>query len=72
MAIYQRKLVEQQKIDIAEESTTSVPTTKTSKKEYTNEDNILETEKGKDQNNASGQELEDLKEEDLKDNEAMG
>jgi hypothetical protein len=52
-------LVEQQKIDITEESTTSVPTAKTSKKE-----NILETKKGKDQDNASGQELEDLKEED--------
>ena len=53
------KLVEQQKIDITEESTTSVPTAKTSKKE-----NILETKKGKDQDNATGQELEDLKEED--------
>jgi hypothetical protein len=65
-------LVEQQKIDIAEESATPVPTTKTSKKEYTNEDNILETEKGKDQDNASEQELDSLKEEDLKDNEAVG
>jgi hypothetical protein len=65
-------LVEQQKIDIAEESTTPVPTTKTSKKEYTNEDNILETEKGKNQDNASEQELDSLKEEDLKDNEAVG
>jgi hypothetical protein len=66
-------LVEQQKIDIAEESATSVPTTKTSKKEYTNEDNILETEKRKNQDNASEQELDNLKEEeDLKDNEAVG
>ena len=66
-------MVEQQKIDIAEESATSVPTTKTSKKEYTNEDNILETEKGKNQDNASEQELDNLKEEeDLKDNEAVG
>jgi hypothetical protein len=65
-------LVEQQKINIAEESATSVPTTKTSKKEYTNEDNILETEKRTDQDNASGQELDSLKEEDLKDNEAVG
>jgi hypothetical protein len=52
------KLVEQQKIDI----TTSVPTAKTSKKENTSESNILETEKGKDQNNASGQDVEDLEE----------
>jgi hypothetical protein len=62
-------LVEQQKIDIAEESTISVPTVKTSKKENTsegNEDNILET------NTASGQELGDLKEADMKDNEAAG
>jgi hypothetical protein len=51
-------LVEQQKIDI----TTSVPTAKTSKKENTSESNILETEKGKDQNNASGQDVEDLEE----------
>ena len=66
-------MVEQQKIDIAEESATPVPTTKTSKKEYTNEDNILETEKGKNQDNASEQELDNLKEEeDLKDNEAVG
>ena len=64
-------MVEQQKIDIAEESATPVPT-KTSKKEYTNEDNILETEKGKNQDNASEQELDNLKEEDLKDNEAVG
>jgi hypothetical protein len=62
-------MVEQQKIDIAEESTISVPTVKTSKKENTsegNEDNILET------NTASGQELGDLKEADMKDNEAAG
>jgi len=62
-------LVEQQKIDIAEESTISVPTVKISKKENTsegNEDNILET------NTASGQELGDLKEADMKDNEAAG
>ena len=66
-------MVEQQKINIAEESATSVPTTKTSKKEYTNEDNILETEKRKNQDNASEQELDNLKEEeDLKDNEAVG
>jgi hypothetical protein len=65
------KLVEQQKIDITEESTTSVPTAKTSKKENTDQGNILETKKGKDQDNASGQELEDLKGEDLKDNETV-
>jgi hypothetical protein len=40
-------LVEQQRIDIAEESTTSVPTAKTTKKEKTNESNILETKKEK-------------------------
>jgi hypothetical protein len=56
------KLVEQQKIDITEESTTSVPTAKTSKKENTSEGSIMETKKGKDQNNASGQDVEDLKE----------
>ena len=65
-------MVEQQRIDIAEESTTSAPTTKTSKKEKTNESNILETKKEKDQDNASGQELEDLNEADLKDNETVG
>ena len=52
------KLVEQQKIDIADESS-STPTTKTNKKE--NADDGM-TEKGIDQDNASGQELEDLKE----------
>ena len=65
-------MVEQQRIDIAEESTTSVPTAKTSKKEKTNESNILETKKEKDQDNASGQELEDFNEADLKDNETVG
>jgi hypothetical protein len=55
------KLVEQQKIDIADESS-SVPTTKTNKKVNTDDGNIQETEKGIDQDNASGQELEDLKE----------
>jgi hypothetical protein len=65
-------LVEQQKIDIAEESSTTATVSKTSKKGKTDGSNILETEKGKDQDNASGQELEDLKEEDLKDNEAVG
>jgi len=54
-------LVEQQKIDIAEESSTSAPTTKTNKKENTNEGSIMETDKGKDQDNASGQGLEDLR-----------
>jgi hypothetical protein len=53
------KLVEQQKIDIAE-STTSATAAKTNKKENTDEGNILETVKGTDQDNASGQELEDL------------
>jgi hypothetical protein len=53
-------LVEQQKIDIADESS-SAPTTKINKKENT-DGNIQETEKGIDQDNASGQELEDLKE----------
>ena len=55
-------MVEQQKIDIAEESSTSAPTTKTNKKENTSEGIIMETKKGKDQNNASGQDVEDLKE----------
>ena len=54
-------MVEQQKIDIAEESSTSAPTTKTNKKENTNEGSIMETDKGKDQDNASGQGLEDLR-----------
>lgn len=53
-------MVEQQKIDIADESA-SAPTTKTNKKDI-DEGNIQETEKGIDQDNASGQELEDLKE----------
>ncbi len=53
------KLVEQQKIDLADESG-SAPSTK-AKKENT-DGNIQETEKGIDQDNASGQELEDLKE----------
>ena len=52
-------MVEQQKIDIAEESTTTI---KTNKKENTDRGNILETEKGKDQDNASGMDVEDLKE----------
>jgi len=55
------KLVEQQKIDIADESA-SASTTKTNKKENTDDGNIQEVEKGIDQDNASGQELEDLKE----------
>jgi hypothetical protein len=32
----------------------------------------METKKGKDQDNAFGQELGDLREEDLKDNETVG
>jgi hypothetical protein len=55
------KLVEQQKIDIADESA-SATTTKINKKENTDDGSIQETEKGIDQDNASGQELEDLKE----------
>jgi hypothetical protein len=39
------KLVEQQRIDIAEESTTSATTVETNKKEDTNEGKILETER---------------------------
>jgi hypothetical protein len=54
------KLVEQQKIDVAEESTTTASKAKINKKEKTDESNLLETKKGKDQDNASGQELEDL------------
>jgi hypothetical protein len=58
------KLVEQQKIDIAEESATSVTTAaKTNRKENSDVGNILGTEKGTDQDNASGHELEDLEEE---------
>ena len=52
-------MVEQQKIDITDESA-SAPTTKTNKKENS-DGNFQEAEKGKDQDNASGQELEDLK-----------
>ena len=48
-------MVEQQKTGVAEESTT-----KTNIKEKIDEGDILETEKGKDQDNASGQEEEDL------------
>ena len=54
------KLVEQQKIDIADESA-SAPTTETNKKENT-DGNIQEAEKGIYQDNASGQGLEDLEE----------
>jgi hypothetical protein len=53
-------LVEQQKIDVAEESTITASKAKINKKEKTDEGNLLETKKGKDQDNASGQELEDL------------
>jgi hypothetical protein len=59
------KLVEQQKVDVAEESTTSASKAKINKKENTDEGNLLETKKGKDQDNASGQELEDLKDNDI-------
>lgn len=53
------KLVEQQKTDITEESTTTA-VTKTNKKEN-KQDSILETEKGKEQENAAGAKIEDLK-----------
>jgi hypothetical protein len=56
------KLVEQQRIDIAENQQSLSTTVKTNKKEDTKEGRILETEKRTDQDNASGQELEDLKE----------
>ncbi len=42
-------MVEQQKIDIAEESTTSATAAKNNKKEDIDEGNIVETEKGTDQ-----------------------
>jgi hypothetical protein len=52
-------LVEQQKIDLADESA-SATSTKANKKENT-DGNIQETEKGIDQDDASGQGLEGLK-----------
>lgn len=58
-------MVEQQKIDVAKEPTTTASKAKINKKENTNEGNLLETKKGKDQDNASGQELEDLKDNDM-------
>jgi hypothetical protein len=58
-------LVEQQKIDVAEESTTTASKAKVNKKERPDEGNLLETKKGEDQDNASGQELEDLKDNDI-------
>ena len=51
-------MVEQQKTDITEESTTSA-VTKVTKKEN-KEGSIIETEKGRDQENAAGAEIEDL------------
>jgi hypothetical protein len=51
-------LVEQQKTDITEESTTSAVTT-VNKKEN-KQGSIIETEKGRDQENAAGAEIEDL------------
>ena len=51
-------MVEQQKTDITEESTTTA-VTKTNKKEN-KEGSIVETEKGRDQENAAGAEIEDL------------
>ena len=51
-------MVEQQKTDITEESTTSAQT-KVNKKEN-KEGSIIETEKGRDQENAAGAEVEDL------------
>jgi hypothetical protein len=54
-------LVEQQKIDIDEESTTT-GVTKPNKKEN-KQGSMVETEKGEEQENAAGVEMEDLKEE---------
>jgi hypothetical protein len=51
-------LVEQQKTDITEESTTSA-VTKVNKKEN-KQGSVKETEKGRDQENAVGAEIEDL------------
>jgi hypothetical protein len=53
------KLVEQQKTDIAEESTTTA-VVNTNKKEN-KQGSIQETEKGKEQENAAGAEIKDLK-----------
>lgn len=53
-------MVEQQKTDITEESTTTTAAvTKVNKKEN-KEGSIIETEKGRDQENAAGAEIEDL------------
>ena len=52
-------MVEQQKTDITEESTTTATVTKVNKKEN-KEGSIMETEKGRDQENAAGAEIEDL------------
>ncbi len=52
-------MVEQQKTDITEESTTTAAVTKVNKKEN-KEGSIMETEKGRDQENAAGAEIEDL------------
>lgn len=53
-------MVEQQKTDITEESTTTTAAvTKVNKKEN-KEGSIMETEKGRDQENAAGAEIEDL------------
>jgi hypothetical protein len=52
-------LVEQQKTDITEESTTAA-VTKVNKKENKKEGSIIGTEKGRDQENAAGAEIEDL------------
>jgi hypothetical protein len=53
-------LVEQQKTDIEEEPTITA-VTKPNKKEN-KQGSIVETEKGKEQGNAAGAEIEDLKE----------
>ena len=53
------KLIEQQKTDITEESTTTAAVTKVNKKQN-KEGSIMETEKGRDQENAAGAEVEDL------------
>lgn len=52
-------MVEQQKTDIAEESTTSA-VTKVNKKKENKQGSIIETEKERDQGNAVGAEIEDL------------
>ena len=58
-------MVKQQEIDLAEESSTSSPATKYNKDDNTDEDKKLKIKRGEDQNDASGQESDDLKQQQL-------